>query len=33
MADQAGVDMILVGDSVANVVLGYETTNEVTSGT
>ena len=30
LADQAGVDMILVGDSVANVVLGYETTNEVT---
>ena len=30
MADRAGVDMILVGDSVANVVLGYETTNEVT---
>ncbi len=30
IADQAGVDMILVGDSVANVVLGYETTNEVT---
>ena len=30
IADQAGVDIILVGDSVANVVLGYETTNEVT---
>lgn len=30
LADQAGVDMILVGDSVANVVLGYQTTNEVT---
>lgn len=30
VADHAGVDMILVGDSVANVVLGYETTNEVT---
>jgi 3-methyl-2-oxobutanoate hydroxymethyltransferase len=30
IADAAGVDMILVGDSVANVVLGYETTNEVT---
>lgn len=30
VADRAGVDMILVGDSVANVVLGYETTNEVT---
>ena len=32
VADQAGVDIILVGDSVANVVLGYETTNEVTLG-
>ena len=30
VADQAGVDVILVGDSVANVVLGYETTNQVT---
>lgn len=30
LADQSGVDMILVGDSVANVVLGYETTNQVT---
>ena len=30
VADRAGVEMILVGDSVANVVLGYETTNEVT---
>ena len=30
VADRAGADMILVGDSVANVVLGYETTNEVT---
>ncbi len=30
IAEQAGVDIILVGDSVANVVLGYETTNEVT---
>ncbi|MYB44203.1 MAG: 3-methyl-2-oxobutanoate hydroxymethyltransferase [Acidimicrobiia bacterium] len=29
VADQAGVDVILVGDSVANVVLGYETTNQV----
>ncbi|MYC85788.1 MAG: 3-methyl-2-oxobutanoate hydroxymethyltransferase [Acidimicrobiia bacterium] len=29
LADQAGVDVILVGDSVANVVLGYETTNQV----
>ena len=30
LAEQAGVDVILVGDSVANVVLGYETTNQVT---
>lgn len=30
IADAAGVDMILVGDSVAHVVLGYDTTNEVT---
>ncbi len=29
-ADRAGVDVILVGDSVANVVLGYRTTNQVT---
>jgi 3-methyl-2-oxobutanoate hydroxymethyltransferase len=28
--DQAGVDVILVGDSVAHVVLGYESTNQVT---
>ena len=27
--DQAGIDMILVGDSVANVVLGLESTKEV----
>lgn len=30
IADAAGVDMILVGDSVANVVLGYEDTLQVT---
>ncbi len=30
VADLAGVDVILVGDSLAGVVLGYETTNEVT---
>lgn len=30
-ADRAGVDMILVGDSLANVVLGFETTNAVTA--
>ncbi len=30
IADAAGVDLILVGDSVANNVLGYETTIEVT---
>ena len=30
IADAAGVDMILVGDSVANTVLGYENTLSVT---
>jgi 3-methyl-2-oxobutanoate hydroxymethyltransferase len=30
LADAAGVDLILVGDSVANVVLGYESTMQVT---
>ena len=30
-ADRAGVDMILVGDSLAKVVLGFETTNAVTA--
>ena len=30
IADRAGADIILVGDSVANVVLDYETTLQVT---
>lgn len=30
LAEQAGVDMILVGDSLGNNVLGYETTTPVT---
>lgn len=30
MVDQAGIDMILVGDSLGNVVLGYENTLAVT---
>jgi len=30
LAEEAGVDIILVGDSLGNVVLGYETTVQVT---
>ncbi|MFC4598059.1 3-methyl-2-oxobutanoate hydroxymethyltransferase [Cohnella hongkongensis] len=30
LAEEAGVDLILVGDSLGNVVLGYETTVQVT---
>jgi len=30
MVDQAGIDMILVGDSLGNVILGYENTLSVT---
>ncbi|MDB4867012.1 MAG: panB [Cohnella sp.] len=30
LAEEAGVDMILIGDSLGNVVLGYETTLPVT---
>ena len=29
LVDQAGIDMILVGDSLANVVLGLESTTQV----
>lgn len=29
MAEKAGIDMILVGDSLANTMLGYKSTNEI----
>jgi 3-methyl-2-oxobutanoate hydroxymethyltransferase len=29
LVDQAGIDIILVGDSLANVVLGLDSTREV----